>query len=410
MRIAVANWNDRVVGGAESYLAAFLPVLAADGVELAFWSEMSSPADRPSVVPAGRPHWSAAEIGVEASFEALQAWGPDLIYAQGFTDPGLEARLIGTAPAFFFAHNYYGTCITGGKTNHRPVVRPCHRVFGPGCLGHFYPQRCGGLSPVTMIRNYRVQSARNRMMPHYQGVFCASSHMEAELVRHGVAAERVHLNPYPVPAPEGSGSAGVPPEPGEPWRILFAARMEREKGADVLLEAVDEACRSSSLAIELVLAGDGRQRPELAASAAERVAVNPRLTVDFPGWLGREEMAREMSASHLLAFPSLWPEPFGIVGVEAGHFGLPAVAFDAGGVSEWLTDGVNGTLAPADPPTAEGLRGALLRAMDRGAYPSMSRQAVDLARRFSMSRHRERFWQALAAAGYSRSGSTPSET
>jgi glycosyltransferase involved in cell wall biosynthesis len=59
--------------------------------------------------------------------------------------------------------------------------------------------------------------------------------------------------------------------------------------------------------------------------------------------------------------PSLWPEPFGLVGLEAARLSVPAVAFDVGGVTEWLKDGVNGFLAPGDPPTAQGLAGAIAR-------------------------------------------------
>ena len=48
--------------------------------------------------------------------------------------------------------------------------------------------------------------------------------------------------------------------------------------------------------------------------------------------------------------PSIWPEPFGQVGPEAGLYGVPAAAFAVGGTPSWLTDGVNGRLAPGDPP------------------------------------------------------------
>jgi len=43
---------------------------------------------------------------------------------------------------------------------------------------------------------------------------------------------------------------------------------------------------------------------------------------------------------------SVWPEPFGAVGLEGMRYGLPVVAFDAGGIKEWLIDGCNGFLIP----------------------------------------------------------------
>ena len=51
-----------------------------------------------------------------------------------------------------------------------------------------------------------------------------------------------------------------------------------------------------------------------------------------------------------MAVPSLWPEPFGLIGIEAFGCGRPVVASDTGGVREWLEPGVNGlAVAPGRP-------------------------------------------------------------
>ena len=58
-----------------------------------------------------------------------------------------------------------------------------------------------------------------------------------------------------------------------------------------------------------------------------------------------------MKNMDLLVVPSVWPEPFGLVGPEAAHHGVPSAAFAVGGIPEWLVDGVSGHLAAGDRPT-----------------------------------------------------------
>jgi glycosyltransferase involved in cell wall biosynthesis len=43
----------------------------------------------------------------------------------------------------------------------------------------------------------------------------------------------------------------------------------------------------------------------------------------------------------------VWPEPIATIGLEYLHHALPVVAFDVGGMSDWLRDGENGFSVPA---------------------------------------------------------------
>jgi glycosyltransferase involved in cell wall biosynthesis len=79
--------------------------------------------------------------------------------------------------------------------------------------------------------------------------------------------------------------------------------------------------------------------------------------------------------------PSLWPEPFGMVGREAGLHGVPSIAFAVGGIRQWLVDDVNGCLASGDPPSVDGLVTATNRAVrDPATYRRLSRGAMRCAR------------------------------
>jgi glycosyltransferase involved in cell wall biosynthesis len=360
MRIAVVNHASRKVGGAESYLSTVIPALVAAGHEVAFWHEWEGPADRaPISMPADAPRWSAGELGAEAALAALRRWRPDLLYAHGLGDPALEAAVQKIAPGVFLAHNYYGTCVSGGKTFQFPSVRPCGERFGAACLLRYYPRRCGGFDPRTMWQLFRTQSRRLELLPRYHTIVTLSEHIRAEYLKHGLAPGRVRRI---TPCIDGAGSqqedsVTVPPPV---WRLLFCGRVEPLKGVRLLLRTVANLPGRLGRPIHLTIAGDGPDRPLLEKLARSKA---PHVSIEFIGWVGRERLEGILRETHLLVLPSVWPEPFGLVGHEAGRHGVPTAAFAVGGIPEWLHDGVNGRLAPGDPPSADGLAEAIVRCL-----------------------------------------------
>jgi glycosyltransferase involved in cell wall biosynthesis len=53
------------------------------------------------------------------------------------------------------------------------------------------------------------------------------------------------------------------------------------------------------------------------------------------GWVERGQLSSLYKRARALLLPSRWQEPFGIVGIEALSFGVPVVAWESGGVTEW---------------------------------------------------------------------------
>jgi glycosyltransferase involved in cell wall biosynthesis len=409
MRVALLHWSRRKVGGAERYLGDLVAGLAGRGVEVALLHELDEPRDRgPIELPAGAPAWCVAELGAEAAIEALRDWSPDVIFTHITHDLELEERALRLAPAVYYAHGYFGTCISGTKMLARPVVTPCDRRFGAACLAHFYPNRCGGLSPLTMLRDYGRERRRLEQLARYRTIVANSEHMRAEYLRHGFRADRVVAIPPPVgalpgrdaaPGGRAAPAAAAPPVAGGERRLLFLGRMDRTKGGDVLLDALPRVRAALGAPVALTMAGDGPERAHWERRAAEMQAREPGVRVEFPGWVPEGRLASLWAGTELLVVPSLWPEPFGMVGPEAGLRGVPVAAFAVGGIPDWLADGVNGCLAPADPPSAAGLAEAVVRCLhDPARYRELRRGAARLVERFGRDRHLDALIGVLARA------------
>jgi glycosyltransferase involved in cell wall biosynthesis len=85
--------------------------------------------------------------------------------------------------------------------------------------------------------------------------------------------------------------------------------------------------------------------------------------------------------------PSLWPEPFGLVGPEAAVRGVPAVAFDNGGTPQWLVDRRTGRLAERGRLDPEALAEAIAWCHDSGRLLRLAEAARAHATSWSLERH-----------------------
>lgn len=408
MRIAVVNWTSRRVGGAESYLDSIVPEMHRTGHELAFLWEVDVPANYQRItLPAQSAQWTTSKIGRVGAIEAVRDWRPDVIYVHRIEDPELESAVLQVAPAVLFAHDYSRTCISGSKTFGVPTATPCVRRFGWKCLVHYYPHRCGGMNPFTMWQLYRSRVERFPNLDLYGAIVTASDHMRTEYLNHGLPIERVRKIAYPVPRSGAGGSASrVKQIQGRDRRLLFVGRMVSLKGGCILLKALPQVVRALRGSTRMTFVGSG---PEQAAWQAEasRMTQQGRLRIEFTGWLESAQLGAMLDESDLLVLPSLWPEPFGLVGIEAGSHAVPAAAFAVGGTQEWLFNGVNGYLAPGSPPTAAGLAEAIIKCLrDPIEHGRLRRGAIEVARRFTAAAHASELLSVLELVANARRPST----
>jgi glycosyltransferase involved in cell wall biosynthesis len=401
MRVLVVTTGRQVVGGAETYLRAVLPLLRERGLEVALLTVQPGAEGRAQLddLCPGIASWVATDPA--AVLAVADAWHPDVIYAHGLPEPEAEAALARQFPAVYFAHGYSGLCVNGTKAHAFPGPQPCPRSLGAACLGLYFPRRCGGLNPLTMMGLYRTNRQRQRLLALYSGLIAASEHMARELVRNGVPPDRVTVAPLFPP------STRPDPQPPAPKprsnRVLFIGRITALKGWRELLDALPRAAAKLGRRLTLVVAGEGPDSVAFEAEARRR-----RIPAEFLGWLGADRLEAEMRSADVLAVPSVWPEPFGLVGVEAACVGLPAVAFAVGGISGWLIPGVSGELAAGPRLDSRKLASALGRVLaDDARWQRLRVGAWEAARNFTPESHLGRLIPVLEAAAGSMLRSAP---
>src|SRR5262249_42859546 len=190
MRILIATEHQLVIGGIETYLRALLPALRDVGHEVGVLCEHQAASGQPVIETpvAGLRTW----FGRDAEpLNQIAAGRPDVAYVHGLGDPRLEQALTSRFPAVLYGHAYHGACISGTKRHALPMLQPCPRPLGPACLALYYPCRCGGLNPVTMLRLYRKQSRRRRLLASYRRVLRGSPPMRDEFRKNRVASQPV---------------------------------------------------------------------------------------------------------------------------------------------------------------------------------------------------------------------------
>lgn len=124
--------------------------------------------------------------------------------------------------------------------------------------------------------------------------------------------------------------------------VLFAGRLEWEKGVHTLVEAMPRLRRRFP-GLRLVIVGKGSQQESL-EELARRLRVSR--SVRFAGWLTEGGLRSVSAAADVAVVPSVY-EPFGLVALEAAALGTPLVVADTGGLAEIVEHGETGLVFPA---------------------------------------------------------------
>lgn len=272
--------------------------------------------------------------------DLLRQIQPDLIYVNKcLSVPALQAIIASTIPSVRMVHDHEVYCMRTYK--YFPWSRRiCHRKAGPCCLvpclafiqrDRHHPL---GLRWVSYSQKMQLIDLDHQL----SSCIVATKYMENELLLQGYDRAKIRLY-APAPPPNEPTRQTEAPTSSSQRTLLFVGQVIRGKGLDCLLKAL----RLMRTPFRLHICGSGSHE----AYCRELVSsLHLEESVEFCGFIPHDQLHEYYRRAAVMCVPSVWPEPFGLVGIEAMRYGLPIVAFDSGGIADWLHDGDNGYLIP----------------------------------------------------------------
>jgi glycosyltransferase involved in cell wall biosynthesis len=283
--------------------------------------------------------------GAQSVQAALERFRPSLVCVHVLVDPhALETLMQSAVPRVRMVQDH-DSSEPRGIHSLVLVRRICARALSPFTV---FPGRTArnsvDLLPVRWIR-HTISRSYLELNRGFHRLIVSSHYRRGELIRQGFPAAKIELRRLP-------NGESEPPDRRLTRRrnlLIYCGQIEQGKGVDLVLNALARVRQP----FECIILGDGSHRP-YCEELSHRLGLAGQ--VRFAGYLPTEQVQGYYRECRAALMTSLWPEPFGMAGLDAMHFGLPVVAFDSGAIREWVVDGVNGYLVPGMDPGAYAAR------------------------------------------------------
>ncbi len=273
--------------------------------------------------------------GFDLSFEQIaKTVSPDVIYVHKTPRTDFLLPLVNRIRIVRMVHDHDLCCPRKHKYFFHNT-RTCHYKAGWRCYLDLAFLEKGGdfLNRFKFVSiTEKLREMRNNY--NWDSLLVGSRFMEQELIMNGFPQEKVHIVSPSVPL-----KPVLVTDPSIEPSILCVSQLIRGKGVDLLLQALSRL----SCEFKATIVGTGNSEAEL-KDLCGRLGLNDR--VKFTGWVRNEVIGRYYADSRVIVAPSRWPEPFGMIGLEAMRHARPVVAFDVGGIPDWLENEITGFLVP----------------------------------------------------------------
>ena len=316
---------------------------------------------------------------------------PDLQVVECLDVPWFAGTLAPFSPLVWSLHTHTLTCPNWTRVLWRHGGL-CSRDFSPACVVQHYWGGCGAGGGVgTLVSNLQRCFEARKTLRHFVALQVPSPYVASTLIKAGVDEGKIIVSQYPAPLlEEGAPHAMVDPEPD---RLLFVGRLDREKGAQVLLEA----CKKLTVPFRLRLVGsaDVDQNDRVVARMLHEPPLAGHCEL-MPPTPRHSDLSAHYAAAAIVVVPSLWGDPSPLVRLEAMAHGRPVVGFDSGGVASAIEHQRTGLVVRrGDAPALTEALESLLRDPARArAMGRAGRQRVESE--LTPRQHAHNFLSALA--------------
>lgn len=250
---------------------------------------------------------------------------PDVMHLHN-PNPLISMSVVGAArrhgvPVVMTVHNHRHTCVKG---TFRRDGGACHDCVGSVTLWPAVAHGCYRGSRMQSLPAAGALVAHRSSWAAVDRFIAISAAIRDSLVAGGVALERVVVKHNAVPDP----GAPAPPAADAGRTFVFVGRLEEEKGVQLLLDAWC-AVPDGTLG-RLVLVGSGPLAGRVQAVAAAR------RDVTATGQLDAGQVGQVLRDATVVAVPSVWEEPFGLIVLEAYAHGRAVLSTGLGGLGDLL--------------------------------------------------------------------------
>lgn len=325
MKILMINEKYSSEGGSEYYLWAVVEGLRKRGHEVFVIY------DEKKFAESSQNLFYVPFLNTKAVLEIVYKVQPNVINLQNVFNNDLYRFLPNLFPTVRFVHDHR-TYSPGSSSMHFRSNTICEEPLSwSHQILYAYLEKCMSRNPFKIVALIKKRKELLQLQNNLKKVMVNSNYVLGRLEQNGVKKDLLEVVPLFADLPDSKRKIVKP----ERAVILYCGRLFIEKGVEYAIKAMKK------VEAELWILGTGWDEERLKNITKEEGLADK---VKFFGWVNYEDLSSYYRVCDFLVMPSIWPEPFGLSGIQAMRMGKSVVAFNVGGIKDWLKDGQVGYL------------------------------------------------------------------